>query len=145
MSDQLRERLENWGKCQRSGGRPGSGQVMPAKETRRPGSGGQGYKCMTEVICNGLRMAAEGERAWNGDRSKLDYEDAYKVNAAWVMLKDRQKTMLKLCFVDNEPPNVICRKLNILHWPAEHFKDEFYTSMDAMGAMLLRLRELRKE
>lgn len=118
----IRERLENWGRCQRGA----SGGRMRAKETRSVSPyGGQGYKCMTAVVCNILASAATGDAGWhNSNRSYLDFTDSDIVTNAWMQMSDRQKTLLKLTYALNSPVFVICRKLDIRVWPESHFRRE---------------------
>lgn len=142
----IRDRLENWGKCQRGGTSSGGG-TMRAKETRSASPyGGQGYKCMTGVICNLLATSATGPSGWretrsDANRSGLDFEDAKLVTDAWVRLPDRPKSLLKLCYILNSPPAVICRRLGIRHWPASHFKHELAVAESEIQKVLDMLQQ----
>lgn len=116
----IRDRLENWGRCQR--GAAGGG--MRAKETKSVSPyGGQGYKCMTAVVCNILASAAVGDAGWhNTNRSNLDFADSEIITKAWLEMPDRPKTILKWVYALNSPVQVVCRRLEIRHWPASHFR-----------------------
>jgi hypothetical protein len=116
------DRLDNWGRCQRGA----SGGRMRAKETRSVSPyGGQGYKCMTAVVCNILASAVVGEAGLhNSVRSNLDFADSEIITGAWLKMADRQKTLLKLVYVLNSPVFIICRKLDIRVWPESHFRRE---------------------
>jgi hypothetical protein len=128
-------RLENWGACQR--GR--SGGAMVARESRRSSPyGGQGYKCMTDVICNMLRLAANGPTGGTHTQSKLDFGDADAINRAWQALAVRHKTILKDLYALNRPVAVICRELDIKHWPATFFKRELLDAQNAIYQLTLR-------
>lgn len=141
----IRDRLENWGKCQRGGVGAGGG-TMRAKETRSASPyGGQGYKCMTGVICNLLATSATGPAGWrearsDANRAGLDFEDAKLISAAWVRLPERPKSLLKWSYVLNSPPSVVCRKLGIRHWPASHFKQELAAAESEIQKLLDKLQ-----
>lgn len=123
----LKDRLENWGKYQRGGNRAGAGG-MHAKETRSASPyGGQGYKCMTGVICNILAASATGPAGWQrggAPMTSVEIADAKLVTLAYITLKERAKDILRWCYVQNAQPAVICRKLGIQAWPASVFKRE---------------------
>jgi hypothetical protein len=117
----IQARLENWGRCQR--GATGGG--MRAKETRSVSPyGGQGYKCITAVVCNILASGAVGKDGRTSTRSNLDFNDSEVITKAWLQMPDRQKTLLKWVYALNAPVLVICRRLEIRHWPASHFSRE---------------------
>lgn len=112
---------------------------MRAKETRSASPyGGQGYKCMTGIICNVLATSATGPAGWRETRKDsramvtAEIEDAKAVTAAWVRLPERQKSMLRWCYVLNKPPAEICRRLGIRQWPASHFKAELFAAENAI-------------
>ncbi len=138
----LKDRLENWGKYQRGGNRPGAGG-MRAKETRSASPyGGQGYKCMTGVICNILATSAVGASGWKETRSgtaamsSAEIADAKLVTLAYITLKQRAKDVLRWCYVLNAQPAVICRKLGIQPWPASAFKRELETAEAEISKVL---------
>lgn len=138
----IRDRLENWGRYQRGGNRPGGGG-MRAKETRSASPyGGQGYKCMTGVICNVLATSATGPAGWRetsgGMRSMTssEIEDAKAVTSAFIRLPARQQSILRWCYVMNAQPAVICRKMGIRQWPASHFKAELFAAESAIEKLL---------
>lgn len=125
-------RLENWGKCQRTGS---GGGVMHARETRSPSPyGGSGYQCMTGVVCNIMKMAANGP-AGGGRRSDLDYHDAAVIERAWVRLPIRPKMMLRLCYVLNSSPEYICRVMKIRRRPASDFTEELRAAQAAIESV----------
>jgi hypothetical protein len=122
-------RLDNWGLCQRGKG----GGSMSTRETRRTSPyGGSGYKCMTNVICNLMREAAHGPKGGAAAQSKLDFEDAATINRAWSELAPRFRLLLRDLYALGRPVNVICRELNIKHWPASHWKRELLAAHDAV-------------
>lgn len=127
-------RLFNWGACQR--GKPGGSMV--ARETRRSSYGGQGYKCMTDVICTMLRDAAHGPRGGSYTSSKLDFDDSRTIQAAWAKLTLRSQTLLKHHYVLERTWYVICRELDIKHWPARHFDKALEGARDEMESFLKR-------
>lgn len=131
-STPIKQRLENWGKCQHGGA---GGGVMRTKETRS-GHGGGGYQCMTGVVCNMMKMAANGPAGSSRNRSNLDHHDAAVIERAWVRLPIRPKMMLRLCYVLNSSPEYICRTLNIRRRPAADFIEELRLAERAIEDML---------
>lgn len=129
----LKQRLENWGKCQKGG----AGGVMSAKETRsRSAYGGSGYTCMTGVVCNIMKLAANGPAGSSRGRSQLDHHDAAVIERAWVRLPIRPKMMLRLCYVLNSSPDYICRTLKIRRRPAADFIEELRLAELAISKLL---------
>jgi hypothetical protein len=126
-------RLHNWGACQR--GKPGGSMV--ARETRRSSPyGGQGYKCMTDVVCTMLRDAANGPKGGNRSASRLDFDDSRTIQAAWAKLTIRNQTLLKHHYVLERTWYVICRELDIKHWPPRHFDRELQVARDEIEQRL---------
>lgn len=129
----IERRLENWGHCQRGKG----GGSMSARETRRVSPyGGQGYRCMTNVVCTLMREAASGPKGGAATQAKLDFADSAVINAAWLQLGPRQKLLLRDFYVLNTQQNVICRALNIKHWPASHWKRELAAAQEAVQKII---------
>ena len=123
-------RLENWGWCQR--GR--SGGAMITKETRSVSPyGGQGYKCMTNTVCNILRAAANGPAPSRTAQSRLDFNDAAIIQAAWQKLSIRHQLLLKDLYVFDKSVNTICRQLSIKHTPGHYWNTELKTAQDAIN------------
>lgn len=134
----LKDRLENWGRYQRGGNRAGAGG-MRAKETRSASPyGGQGYKCMTGVICNILATSATGPSGWKQTTpmTSAEISEAKLVTLAYITLKERSKEMLRWCYVLNAQPAVICRKIGIPTWPASNFKRELETAEAEISKVL---------
>jgi len=126
-------RLENWGHCQRGKG----GGSMLTRETRRVSPyGGQGYKCMTDVVCTLMREAASGPKGGPVTQSKLDFDDAATINAAWLILPTRQKLLLRDFYALGRPVNVICREMSIKHWPASHWQRELSAAQAAIQSLV---------
>ena len=124
-------RLINWGMCQR--GR--SGGAMVARETRRSSPyGGQGYQCMTAVVCGMLKAAAKGPSGGIPTQSRLDFGDASTINLAWQKLSPRHRLLLRDLYVLDRPVYVICRELNIRHWPGIHWNRELAVAQQAIEA-----------
>lgn len=128
----LKQRLENWGKCQKGG----AGGVMSAKETRGPSMGGGGGGCMTDMVCNIMKMAANGPAGSSRSRSNLDHHDAAVIERAWVRLPIRPKMMLRLCYVLNSSPEYICRAMKIRRRPAAYFVEELRLAELAISKLL---------
>ena len=127
-------RLINWAMCQRGRG----GGSMSARETRRSsGNGGGGYTCMTEVVCNILRAAAKGPRGGVTSQSRLDFDDAATINRAWQRLVARHRLLLRDFYVLGRPPHILCRELNIKHWPASHWNRELREAQEAIEKLCI--------
>lgn len=134
----IEKRLENWGYCQRGKG----GGSMLTRETRRVSPyGGQGYKCMTDVVCTLMREAASGPKGGAASQSKLNFEDAAAINTAWLQLGVRHKLLLRDFYVLDRPVNVICREMSIKHWPASHWQRELKAAHRAIESMVERNME----
>lgn len=143
MIHSLKDRLENWGRFQRGGNRVGGGG-MRAKETRSASPyGGQGYKCMTGVICNILASSATGPAGWRRGVPMTSEEiaDAKLVTLAFITLKERSKAILRWCYVQNAQPAVICRKMGISPWPASNFKRELEAAESEIALVLDRIEK----
>ena len=132
------QRLVNWGHCQRGKG----GGSMSTRETRRVSPyGGQGYQCMTNVVCTLMREAASGPKGGAATQSKLDFADAAEINAAWLQLGGRQKLLLRDHYALERPVNVICREMSIKHWPTSHWKGELRTAQAAIESIIENSKE----
>ena len=131
MSRSIVTRLENWAACQR--GRSGGGGVMSSKETRRSSPyGGQGYKCMTDVVCNIMRQAMNGPTGGRTGHSRLNFDDAAVIQSAWQRLSIRHQLLLKDLYVLDKSVNTICRQLNIKHTPGYHWNRELAAAQQAI-------------
>jgi hypothetical protein len=127
------KRLENWGYCQRGKG----GGSMTTRETRRVSPyGGQGYRCMTNVVCTLMREAASGPAGGAATQSKFDFADAATINSAWQQLATRYKLLLRDFYVLARPVNVICREMSIKHWPASYWQRELRAAQTAIESIL---------
>lgn len=108
MTDQDRRdigfRLENWARVYRPQRQIG---VSP-----------------TGKFCDQLQREAEGEKP-SGERRKLDEADAQAIEQAMRLVPHRDRLLLKLCYIDQAEPHVVCRKLSISHRPATVFVDVF--------------------
>lgn len=133
QTQDIAKRLDNWGLCQRGKG----GGSMSTRETRRASPyGGQGYRCMTDVVCTIMRAAAQGPAGGPTSQSKLDFEDAATINRAWAALGPRHRILLRDLYALGRPVNVICRELNIKHWPALHWRRELHEAHEAIAAIV---------
>lgn len=125
----IERRLDNWGHCQRGKG----GGSMSTRETRRMSPyGGGGYQCMTNVVCTLMREAASGPKGGPVSQSKLDFEDAAAINSAWLQLGARHKLLLRDFYALERPVNVICREMDIKHWPVSHWQRELREAQAAI-------------
>jgi hypothetical protein len=122
-------RLINWGLCYFGRG----GGAMSTKETRRVSPyGGQGYVCMTAVACNKMREAANGPKGGRVQQSRLDFQDAAKIERAWTQIGVRHQLILRDLYVLGKSVNTICRQLNIRHTPGIHWNTELAMALDAI-------------
>jgi len=129
----IEERLENWGHCQRGKG----GGAMVARETRSASPyGGQGYKCMTNVICTMMREAAVGPQGGPSSQARLDFADGAIIQAAWLKLGTRHKLLLRDFYVLKTQQHVICRRMEIKHWPTSHWQRELGAAHDAIKSLV---------
>lgn len=134
-SQDIATRLDNWGLCQRGKG----GGTMSARETRRSSKGGGGgMACMTDVVCTMLRVAAKGPPGGYTGQSRLDFVDADTINRAWQQLGPRHRMLLRDLYALCRPVNVICRELDIRHWPASHWKRELVMAQQAIEQFVTR-------
>ena len=110
---------------------------MSTRETRRASPyGGQGYRCMTDVVCNIMRAAAQGPAGGPASQSMLDFEDAATIDRAWAALGPRHRLLLRDLYALARPVNVICRELSIKHWPASHWRRELLEAHEAIETIL---------
>lgn len=118
--------------CQR--GR--SGGMIRTRETRNTSPyGGQGYKCMTAVVINNMRQAAQGPAIGTRVQSQLDFHDAMIIDRAWRRIEHDQykhKMLLRNFYVLGHSPNAICRNLDIKHWPASHWNRALQAACEAI-------------
>jgi hypothetical protein len=129
----IEQRLVNWGHCQRGKG----GGSMSTRETRRLSPyGGQGYQCMTNVVCNLMREAASGPVGGLASQAKLDFADSAVVNAAWLMLGYRNKLLLRDLYMLDRRPAAICRVLSIRLWPTSHWMRELEAAHQAIQKII---------
>lgn len=115
MTDQRRDigsRLENWARFYRP--------------TRTIGVSATG------AFCDRLEREANGEKP-TGDRRKVDEEDAHVIELAMRHLSRRDRLMLRYCYIDQERPEAVCRKLSIAHRPATVFVTVFRNAQVAIG------------
>lgn len=94
----LERRLENWARANRLGATT-PGYCAP-------------WARLADAIANGIQQAGTDE---------VDEADAAVVEKAWRRLQPSHKTLLKLSYVANMPPWVICRRLGIRQRPTSLF------------------------
>jgi len=107
-------RLENWARVYRPGRTIG---VSP-----------------TGAFCDHLERQAHGERP-TGERRSLDETDAQAIEQAMRLLTRRDRLMLKYCYIDQDRPEAVCRKLSIAHRPATIFVDLFRKAQAKVEAL----------
>jgi hypothetical protein len=116
----LDDRLENWARAQRStamrGSRAGSaeGRYRPEGQLRR------------------------------ADANRIDEIDAEDVERAWRKLMPFDRDVLKLHYILNMDPRVICRKLKIPHRPSSAFNMALAHGKSEIGKVLESMAEARR-
>jgi hypothetical protein len=114
----LEERLENWGKANRvGGGRPG--YCAP-------------WARLADICANGAHAS---------DVVVVDERDAELVTMAWRRLIIHHQQLLKLSYITNMPPWIVCRKLGIRQRPHSVFDLEMASAKRALRRQLERLDE----
>lgn len=116
----LDERLDNWGKAQRLGGR-----------SSRPIGSAEG------------RYQAAPPKA-NIERMLIDEADAAEVERAWARLMPFDKDVLRLYYIWEAPPHIICRRLRIRNRPASVLELAIAHAKQEVGKTLRRLAETRQ-
>ncbi len=91
---------------------------------------------MTGVVCNIMRMHAEGPKGGAATQSKLDFSDSATITEAWLICKVRHKTILKDFYALGRPVHILCRELDIKHWPASHWKKELLDAQNSISKLL---------
>ena len=89
----------------------------------------------TAAFCDQLEREANGEKP-TAERRKLDEADAQVIERAMRLLSRRDRQLLKLCYVDQAQPHVVCRKLSLAHRPATVFVTAFRGSQSSIESML---------
>jgi len=85
----------------------------------------------TAAFCDQLEREANGEKP-SAERRKVDEADAQVIEHAMRLLSHRDRQLLKLCYVDQAEPHVVCRKLSIAHRPATVFVGAFRRAQGAI-------------
>lgn len=85
----------------------------------------------TGAFCDHLKREALGEQP-TGERRKVDEEDAHAIECAMRHLAPRDRALLRLCYIDQAQPEVVCRKLSIAHRPATVFVGLFRQAQAAI-------------
>jgi hypothetical protein len=130
---QIAMRLANWGLCQRGRG----GGSMVTRETRSVSPyGGQGYKCMTDVVCTIIRDRVNGPPPGKKVLASMNFEDAAIIQRAYMQLSIKHQMLLKNLYVLGQSPNAICRQLSIKHTPGHHWNRELYSAQEAIDDIL---------
>jgi hypothetical protein len=110
--------------------------MIRTRETRSTSPyGGQGYKCMTAVVINNMRQAAQGPAAGSRAQSKLDFHDAMIIDRAWQRMgldQYKHKMLLRDFYVLGHSPNAICRNLDIKPWPTKHWNNALKAAREAV-------------
>lgn len=117
----LEERLENWAKAQRLGGR--SGRAIGSAEGR--------YRSTLPKT--------------NVERLLIDEVDAAEVERAWARLMPFDKDVLRLYYIWEAPPHIMCRRLRIRSRPASVLELAVVHAKQEIDKTLRRLAETRRE
>lgn len=108
-------RLENWARAYRT--------------TRTIGVSATG------AFCDHLEREANGEKP-TGERRTVDEQDAHAIELAMRHLSRRDRLMLRYCYIDQERPEAVCRKLSIAHRPATVFVTVFRQAQAAIELLI---------
>ena len=85
----------------------------------------------TAAFCDQLKREALGEQP-SGERRKPDEVDAHTIEQAMRQVPHRDRLMLKLCYIDQDRPEAVCRKLGLSHRPASIFVTAFRKAQAAI-------------
>lgn len=116
----LDERLDNWGRAQRLGGY--SGRAIGSAEGR-------------------YRAAAPQA---NIERMIIDETDAAEVERAWVRLMPFDKDVLRLYYIWEAPPSLICRRLRIRYRPSSVLELAIAHAKHEIGKALKLISETKE-
>lgn len=116
-------RLENWGRVYRPG------RTIGVSTTGK--------------FCDQLEREANGEKP-TAERRKVDEADAAVIERAMRLVSYRERLLLKLCYVDQAEPHVVCRKLSIAHRPATVFVTAFRAAQHAVECLVKTEEGARK-
>ncbi|UXC37177.1 DUF1492 domain-containing protein [Cupriavidus gilardii] len=114
----LEKRLENWAKANRVGG-PRPGYCAP-------------WAKLADILANGPHVPEFVE---------IDQADADRVTKAWRRLIIHHQQLLKLSYITNMPPWIVCRKLGIRQRPHSVFDLEMASAKRALRRQLERIDE----
>ena len=78
---------------------------------------------------------ANGEKP-TGDRRKLDEKDSHAIEVAMRHLSRRDRLMLRCCYIAQERPKAVCRKLSVAHRPGAVFMTVFRQAQAAIECLL---------
>lgn len=112
----LEKRLENWAKANRVGG-PRPGYCAP-------------WAKLADILANGPHVPEIVE---------IDHKDADRVTKAWRRLVPYQQQLLKLSYITNLPPWLVCRKLGIRQRPHSVFDLEMARAKHLLKQHLVRI------
>lgn len=115
----LDERLDNWGKAQRLGGHSG-----------RPIGSAEGRYRATPPEANIARML-------------IDEADAAEVESAWKRLMPFDKDVLRLYYIWEAPPHIMCRRLRVRYRPTSVLELAIAHAKKEVGKVLLSIAETR--
>ena len=89
----------------------------------------------TGKFCDQLQREAEGEKP-SGERRKVDQVDAEAIERAMRLLSHRDRLLLKLCYIDQDRPEAVCRKLSLAHRPMTIFVNAFRQAQGAVELLI---------
>lgn len=86
----------------------------------------------TGAACDRMRKDALGEEPRQGERRSVDEHDAWAIEQAMQKLTPQHRALLKLCYIKQDEPHIVCKKLGIPVRPSSHFVDLFHAAQDAV-------------
>lgn len=90
----------------------------------------------TGAFCDRLRREAIGEDPHQGERRSIDEADALRIELAMRGLDTEHRMLLYWCYIKQQQPEVVCRKMGIAHRPATVFVSRFRQAQAAVECVL---------
>jgi hypothetical protein len=84
---------------------------------------------------NWARVFQQARAGQPQDRRAFDHADAQLLEQAMPALPNMQRSLLWWCYVRQETPETVCRRVGIVQRPATHFIDAFRTAQATVQAL----------
>jgi hypothetical protein len=86
----------------------------------------------TGAICDRLRRAEFGEEQVNGERRRVDEDDALMIERTMRHLSSQHRLLLWYCYIKQAQPGEVCRRMSIPHQPVTQFIEIFRAAQEAV-------------